>query len=97
MKRTDMTKLATLARIDLSDNELDTFASELSQIVDYVSVVSDIAANEADTAKQPGARYNILRDDVVTNEPDQFTSAALREMPQTHGRHLLVKRIMKAK
>jgi hypothetical protein len=39
----------------------------------------------------------VLRADVVTNQPDQYTKAALAAMPQTAGRHLLVKRIMKAK
>lgn len=92
-----MTHLASLARITLTDTEVAQFGVELAQIVDYVSVVSDIAADESATEKQVGARYNILRSDVVTNEPDQYTEAALREMPKTSGRHMLVQRIMKAK
>lgn len=92
-----MTHLASLARITLTDTEVAQFGAELAQIVDYVSVVSDIAADESATEKQVGARYNILRSDVVTNEPDQYTEAALREMPTTSGRHMLVQRIMKAK
>jgi len=97
MKRTDMNHLAALARIELTETELETFAGELSQIVDYVSVVSDIVADETDATSHPGVRYNILRSDVVTNQPDEFTQAALSEMPHTHGRHMLVQRIMKAK
>ena len=92
-----MTHLADLARINLTDAEVATFSAELSQIVEYVSVVSDIAADESDSQPAVGARYNILRSDVVTNEPDQYTKAALAEMPHTSGRHMLVKRIMKAK
>ena len=97
MKRTDMNHLAALARIELTEAELETFPAELSQIVEYVSVVSDIVSDETDAGQLPGARYNILREDVVTNQPDQYTKDALNEMPLTHGRHMLVQRIMKAK
>jgi len=97
MQPDHMTHLAQLARIRLTEAETKAFTSELAQIVDYVSDVSDIAAAEADTAPQTGARYNVLRDDKITNKPGQYTEAALREMPQTSGRHMLVKRIMKAK
>lgn len=97
MKRDDITHLASLARIKLTESEIDSYGAELAQIVDYVSVVSDIASDETDAAPQVGARYNILRADEVTNEPEQYTADALREMPQTDGRHMLVKKIMKAK
>jgi len=95
MKREDITHLASLSRIKLTDQELDTFGTELSQIVAYVSTVSDIAADEADTAPVVGARYNVLRPDEITNDPDQFTQAILREMPKTQGRSMAVKKILK--
>jgi len=95
MQREDITKLANLARIELTDQELDSYGTELSQIVAYVSTVSEIAADEADTTPMVGSRYNVLRPDAVTNEPDQFTEAILREMPQVNGRSMVVKKILK--
>ncbi|MFT5832133.1 MAG: aspartyl-tRNA(Asn)/glutamyl-tRNA(Gln) amidotransferase subunit C [Candidatus Paceibacteria bacterium] len=97
MKADDTKHLATLARIELTDTEITTYTDEIAQIVDYVSVVSELAADDVDVQPQVGVRYNVLRSDVVTNEPEQYTEAALREMPQTSGRHMLVKKIMKAK
>ncbi len=97
MKADDTKHLATLARIKLTDAEVAAYTDEIAQIVDYVSVVSELAADEADSKPQVGARYNVLRDDVITNDPEQYTESALREMPQTAGRHMLVKKIMKAK
>jgi aspartyl-tRNA(Asn)/glutamyl-tRNA(Gln) amidotransferase subunit C len=97
MKADDTKHLATLARIELTDTEITTYTDEIAQIVDYVSVVSELAADDVDVQPQIGMRYNVLRSDVVTNEPEQYTEAALREMPQTSGRHMLVKKIMKAK
>lgn len=97
MKTDDTKHLASLARLSLTDGEVETYTKEIAQIVDYVSVVSDIASDDTAAEPQTGARYNVLRRDEITNEPDQYTEAALREMPQTSGRHMLVKRIMKAK
>jgi aspartyl-tRNA(Asn)/glutamyl-tRNA(Gln) amidotransferase subunit C len=97
MKREEITHLANLARISLTDQELDLYGTDLPKIVAYVSTVSDIAADEADAAQMVGARYNVLRPDEVTNQPDQYTDAILREMPHTQGRSMAVKKILKAK
>lgn len=96
MKREDIAHLASLARIRLSGAELDNLEGELSAIVEYVGVVSDIAADDADAAPQVGARYNVFRKDEVTNEPDQYTDDILAEMPQKEGRFMKVKKILDA-
>ena len=97
MKREEITHLASLSRLRLSEEELTLYGTELPLIVDYVSTVSAIASDDTDAVKKVGARYNVLRDDVVTNVPDQFTESILREMPHTKGRHMAVKKILKAK
>jgi Asp-tRNA(Asn)/Glu-tRNA(Gln) amidotransferase C subunit len=57
-------------------------------------VVSEIVADEAESVPQVGARYNVFREDMVTNEPDQYTKDILAEMPKTEGRYLSVKKIL---
>jgi len=94
MKREEIAHLAALSRIRLSDEELVNLERELSSIVDYVSVVSSIAADDADAVPQVGVRFNVFRKDVVTNEPDQYTKDILAEMPTTEGRYLSVKKIL---
>ena len=94
MKREDIAHLATLARLELSESELDKLPAELSTIVSYVSVISDIASDEADAVPQVGVRHNIFRADVVTNHADQYTNDLLSEMPQREGRYMKVKKIL---
>lgn len=94
MKREDIAHLATLARLELSESELDRLPAELSSIVSYVSVISDIAAEEADAVPHVGVRHNIFRPDVVTNEADQYTHDLLAEMPHKDGRYMKVKKIL---
>lgn len=94
MKREDIAHLATLARIELTEAELVKLPEELSSIVSYVSAITDIAGDEADTAPQLGARFNVFRDDEVTNVPGEHTDALLAEMPHTEGKFMKVKKII---
>lgn len=79
----------------MSAEELASLATELPKIVSYVSVISDITAADADAEPQVGPLHNVFRSDVVTNEPDQYTDALLREMPATDGRYMKVQKILK--
>ena len=95
MKKEEIQHLAALARIRLSDEEVTQFETELSSIVQYVSAVQSLASDEDASEPELGVRYNVFRKDEVTNEPDQYTDAALQEMPQTSGRFMEVKKILK--
>ena len=94
MKREEIEHLASLARIKLTDTEIGKFPAELSAIVSYVSAVSDIVSDTSDSAPQVGLRHNVFRQDVVTNEPDEYTEAILAEMPAKEGRFMSVKKIL---
>ena len=94
MKRADVEHLARLARIRLTESEMEELPAQLSSIVSYVGVVSDIAADDIDAKPQVGAVYNVFRQDEVTNEPDQYTKDILAEMPHTEGRYMKVKKIL---
>lgn len=96
MKREEIAHLATLARIELSEQELGNLESELSSIVAYVGAVSDIAADAADAAPQGGVRHNIFRSDEVLNQVDEYTADLIAEMPQKEGRYMKVKKILNA-
>lgn len=94
MKPVDIEQLASLARIRLTDDELEQLASELPAIVEYVSVISDLTSEDETAEPVAGAVHNVLRADVVTNEPEQFTADMIKEMPRSNGRFLAVKKIL---
>jgi aspartyl-tRNA(Asn)/glutamyl-tRNA(Gln) amidotransferase subunit C len=94
MQREDIEHLASLARIQLSEEEVQRLPEQLSSIVSYVSAVRDMTADAVAAEPQVGAVHNVFRKDVVTNEPEQYTEAMLEEMPNTEGRYLAVKKIL---
>lgn len=94
MTKEEIQHLAKLARIELTNAEIEKFTTEMSAILEYVSAVTDIVGDDALTAPQVGAKYNVFRKDEVTNEADEYTAALLAEMPQTQGRYMVVKKIL---
>lgn len=92
MKTEDIQHLAQLSRIALSDDEAAALSTDISKILDYVSVVSEIAG--AAPSEQLTPRYNVARADEVTNEPSSFTETFLAQAPKRKGDHLEVKKIL---
>ncbi len=94
MNREDISHLATLARIALTEEELTKLEGELSSIVSYVDVISDIAADEGEAQPEVGPLHNVFRADEVTNGVGEYTDALLAEMPHTEGKFMKVKKIL---
>jgi aspartyl-tRNA(Asn)/glutamyl-tRNA(Gln) amidotransferase subunit C len=94
MKREDIEHLSNLARIRLTETEMENLPKELSSIMSYVSAVNDITADNSDMTPRLGARFNIFRKDEVTNQPNEFSKDIIAEMPTTEGRFMSVKKIL---
>lgn len=99
MTREEIIHLADLARIELTEAEVERFTVELSAILSYVGKVQALVAEVEGgvvVSPQVGARHNVFRDDLVTNEPGSYTADLLAEMPKTDGSYLVVKKILQA-
>lgn len=93
MERHRIEHLGELARIRLTDAEIDEFTTEIEEILAYVGTIAELTAEHSVT-KQPGALVNVMREDEVTNEPVGDDSPLLTGMPERDGRHLKVPRIL---
>jgi aspartyl-tRNA(Asn)/glutamyl-tRNA(Gln) amidotransferase subunit C len=96
MTREEIKKLAELSRIELTEAEIEKFTTELSAILSYVSAVQELAGDEVPTEPVLGDRYNVFRQDAITEGTDEYTADLLAEMPATEGRYLKVKKILQA-
>ena len=63
ISREDVANLAKLARIDMSDDELDHLASELSVILDAVARVQEVANSDVPPTSHPIPMTNVFRID----------------------------------
>ena len=66
ISRDEVAHLANLARIDLSDAELDHLAPQLSVILESVASISGVAGDDVPPTSHALPLTNVFRDDVVT-------------------------------
>ena len=94
LTRDHVSHLAHLARLDLTDSELDLYVGQLSVILDAVATVSTVAASDADIEPTSHAvpLTNVYRDDVV--RPGLTHEAALAGAPATEEGRFRVPQIL---
>ncbi len=92
LKREDIDHLATLARIQLSEEEKDQFPKQLEDILEYVSEVSKVATTE-DITPQVGDLRNVLREDIAPNNGGEFTDVILENAPHKQDGYVKVQQI----
>lgn len=89
-----MLKLARLARLDITDEEVELYRKELSNILQYVEQIQNTDVTGLKPTTQVTGLTNVMRDDEVQ---DYGASAndLLRLAPKTQDRQLKVKRMIK--
>jgi aspartyl-tRNA(Asn)/glutamyl-tRNA(Gln) amidotransferase subunit C len=92
MSRDEVSYLARLARIDLTDAELDHLAPQLSVILDSVAAVSAVAVDDIPPTSHPLPLRNVFRPDEV--RPSLAPDAALAAAPAVEMQRFSVPRIL---
>jgi aspartyl-tRNA(Asn)/glutamyl-tRNA(Gln) amidotransferase subunit C len=90
--RDEVRHLADLARIDLSDAELDHLAPQLAVILDSVRSIDEVAADDIPPTSHPLPITNVFRDDVV--RPGLTAEEALSGAPRVEEQRFAVPRIL---
>jgi aspartyl-tRNA(Asn)/glutamyl-tRNA(Gln) amidotransferase subunit C len=65
LSHADVARLARLARIELTDAELDHFAGQLGAVLDAVAAVGEVAADELPPMSHAVPMTNVFRPDEV--------------------------------
>ena len=78
ISRDEVSHLAKLARIDMSDTELDHLAHEMELILGAVARVQEISGADVPSTAQPIPVNNVVREDVVHSSltPEEALSGA---------------------
>jgi aspartyl-tRNA(Asn)/glutamyl-tRNA(Gln) amidotransferase subunit C len=76
--RDDVAHVARLARLELTDDELDTFTGQLAAVLDHAQDVEALDLADVPPTDHPLPLGNVLRPDVVgpTLEPEDALAAA---------------------
>ncbi|HRB98673.1 MAG: Asp-tRNA(Asn)/Glu-tRNA(Gln) amidotransferase subunit GatC [Candidatus Lutibacillus vidarii] len=92
LSRDDVAHLAMLARIDLSDAELDRMLGELGVILESVALVQQAPIAAVEPMSHPLPLVNVSRPDVV--RPSLTPTDALSGAPEVELQRFSVPRIL---
>ncbi|SDT17313.1 Asp-tRNA(Asn)/Glu-tRNA(Gln) amidotransferase subunit GatC [Actinopolymorpha singaporensis] len=81
--REEVAHLARLARIDLTDDELDHYAGQLGVILESVAQVGEVAAQDIPPTSHPVPLTNVFRADEL--RPGLTAEEALSGAPVVDG------------
>jgi aspartyl-tRNA(Asn)/glutamyl-tRNA(Gln) amidotransferase subunit C len=93
LTRDDVLKLAGLARISLSDDEVSEFSDELSAILQYVEQLSSVDVDGLTPTNQVTGLTNVMRDDEVLDY-GYAPLDLLKNAPHSQADQLKVKRMI---
>src|SRR6478735_3484917 len=92
LERADVARLAALARIDMTDSDLDRLSGQLSAIVDAVATLEAVAGQDVPATSHPIPMANVEREDVVL--PSLTADEALAGAPQAEDGRYRVPQIL---
>jgi len=92
LTRDDVAKVARLARLTLSEQELELFTEQLGGILDHANYMSSLDLSDLAPTAHPFGLVNVFRDDVV--KPSLDRDAVLEEAPDAREGRFAVPRIL---
>jgi aspartyl-tRNA(Asn)/glutamyl-tRNA(Gln) amidotransferase subunit C len=90
--RTDIEKVALLARLRLSEQELETMTGQLAQIVGYVDQLAEVDTEGVEPMAHAVETANVFAEDRV--QPSLPREEALANAPHHSGRGYLVPAVL---
>jgi len=85
-------KVASLARLKVSEAEVESLLGDLSAILNYVDMLNEIDTTGVRPMVHAVELHDVLRADVLVESLPR--SEALRNAPRTDGQHFLVPTII---
>lgn len=92
ISRADVVHVASLARLELSDEELDRYVDQLGAVLDHAADVAALDTSGVPPTAHPLPVENVFRQDVLGASLDR--DEVLREAPDSEGSLFRVPRIL---
>ena len=88
----DVIHVANLARLELSDDDLEQMRDQLSSILDHIEVLQTLDTDAIPPTAQVNSLINVLREDVVA--PSLSQDEALKNAPQSRDGFIEVRAVL---
>jgi aspartyl-tRNA(Asn)/glutamyl-tRNA(Gln) amidotransferase subunit C len=94
LSKEEIQHIAKLARLDLTDAELEKYGSQLSSVLSYIDQLKEVDVKGVEPTAQVSGLTNVTRQDVARDWDEKEVEEALRDAPEKEGRFIKVKRVI---
>ncbi len=92
LTRKEVADVAFLARLEMSEKELDMFTGQLSQILEYASMLDELDIENVEPTSHVIPMKNVFREDI---EKESYPiEKVLANAPEPHGNFFKVPRVI---
>ena len=94
LSKQEIQHIAKLARLDLSEPELEKYGGQLSAVLNYIDQLKEVEVKGVEPTAQVTGLENVLREDVIRCWDEKEIEEALADAPEREGRFIKVKRVI---
>jgi len=92
LTKEEVKKISKLARIELSDAEVDKFQHDLSTVLEYVAELQNVDTSGVEEIAQVTGLENVLRGDQA--QLSNLRDAIIKNFPESKDGYLKIKSIL---
>ena len=92
VSKEEVKKIASLARLELSDDEVELYTNQLNDILLYMEQLNELNTNNVEPLSHVLDLTNVTRKDV--ERPSMDREDVLKNAPETDGEYFIVPKII---
>lgn len=94
LTKQEIEHVAKLARLDLTEEEIDKYGSQLSAVLDYIDQLKEVDVAGIEPTAQVTGLANVWREDEIQDCSTEEKEAALNLAPEIEEHQIKVKRVL---
>jgi aspartyl-tRNA(Asn)/glutamyl-tRNA(Gln) amidotransferase subunit C len=94
ISKQEIQHIAKLARLRLTQEEIERYQKELSKILDYIEKLKEIDVSDVKATFHPLKIKNVVREDSISKKDIDEIKKLIELMPERKGGYLKVKKIL---
>lgn len=92
VSKEDVKKIANLARLEFSEEEIGNYTNEMNQILNYMEKLNELDTENVKPLSHPIENSNVFRDDVL--KESTLREQALKNAPDKTNEHFKVPKVI---
>ena len=94
LTKQEVKHIAKLAKLDISEKEVEKFKRQLSNVINYVGELNEVDTKNTEPTSQTTGLLDIKREDVIDQKDSLTVDEALSGTDKTHNGYFKVSAIL---